>query len=360
MLDASGHRGRHGGRPDGAEPGPPPSGWSPSRHPAIGLGLILAAGLALRVDRLGGRSYWFDEGFSWKIITFPWREMIARVAMDNHGPLYFILLKLWAGAFGDSPWSLRFLSVLMGEATILGMYLLASEAFRGRRGDDGGTHRASGIGLLAAALVAFSTFHILWSNEVRMYTLGTALAAFSGWLLLRTLWRPGPGPSGWPAYTLAITLFAYTHPYAMFSIAAQATFALGYVAADRAWRPGSLLKDARTRGLLLSYGSALVLWSPWLPVLRAQSRQVGEGFWLPPMSWWLVAKTCYQMFAPSQYDVPSVPAAVVAAGACAACLALLLRRARPPDWFFFSTAVVPFALSGTLSFLQFNIWHRQY
>src|SRR5262249_3014377 len=95
-----------------------------TRRPAFWLGVILAAGLAMRLDRLGGRSFWFDEAFSWKMIGFPWREMIERVAWDNHGPAYFLLAKLWAGAFGDSPWSLRFLSVLLGELAILGMYLL--------------------------------------------------------------------------------------------------------------------------------------------------------------------------------------------------------------------------------------------
>src|SRR4051812_11805305 len=134
------------------------SARSVARHPAPWLGIILAAGLVMRLDRLGDRSFWFDESFTWKMLTFPWREMIARVARDNHGPIYFLLAKPWAGAFGDGPWSLRSLSVLMGELAILGMYLLMREAARiGRPGDEG-TDRGARVGLLTAALVATSVF----------------------------------------------------------------------------------------------------------------------------------------------------------------------------------------------------------
>ena len=58
--------------------------------------LRLASDFALRADVLDGRSYRFDEGFRWKMLTFPWREMIAQGARDNHGPLCFIVAKVWA------------------------------------------------------------------------------------------------------------------------------------------------------------------------------------------------------------------------------------------------------------------------
>ena len=78
------------------------------------------------------------------------------------------------------------------------------------------------------------------------------------------------------------------------------------------------------------------------------------------MSWWLVGKTAYQMFAPSQYTVPPGWAAGLAAAACAAAFAALLRHPGPADWFIFLTAALPVALSAGLSFAQFNIFHRHY
>jgi hypothetical protein len=341
------------------------SARSVPRRPVFWLGVILAAGLVMRVDRLGGRSYWFDEGFTWKLIGFPWREMIERIARDNHVPGYFLLAKLWAGAFGDSPWSLRFLSVLMGELAILGVYLLVREAFQeGRpeeRADARVTDGAAGVGLLAATLVAFSVFQIRWATEVRMYSLGAALAAFSGWLLLRALCRPEPRFGRWLSYAVVTALFAYTHPYALFSIAAQAVFAAGYVAARNGWRPVAIRHDPRARALFLSYGMVFVLWSPWLPVLLAQKRQVSEAFWLPPMSWWVLSTSCYQMFSPDQYAAnPSTATVALVTLACAVGFAALLWRGGPADWLVFLTGVVPVALSATLSLIQTNIFHRRY
>src|SRR4051812_19243053 len=347
----------------------PTSSRSIAPHSVLWLGVILAVGLVTRLDRLGGRSYWFDEAFSWKMIGFPWREMIERVAEDNHGPVYFLLAKLWAGAFGDSPWSLRFLSVLMGELAILGMYLLMREAFRVGRPDDeertvvGGADRGAWVGLLVAALLASNVFQIRWACEVRMYSLGAALAAFSGWLLLRALCRPDPRPSlrRWLSYAIVTALFAYTHPYALFSIAAQAAFAAGYVAARDRWRPVAIWRDPRSRALVLSYGLAFVLWSPWLPVFLAQRRQVGDAFWLPPMSWWELGKSCFQMFSPSQYAADPSTATVALVGAsCAIGFAALLWRAGPPDWFVFLTGAVPVALSAVVSLVHVNIFHRRY
>ena len=214
------------------------------------------------------------------MLTFPWREMIARVARDNHGPLYFVVAKLWAGLFGDSSLSLRSLSVLMGEVTIVAMYLFTRQAYRlgcGRElTEEEAEHRAEWAGVLTAALVAFSTFQVHWAGEVRMYTLGTALAAVSGWLLLWALARPAAGVGPWAAYSIATALFAYTHPYALFSIAAEAVFAFGYVAACNRWQLAAIKRDHRALALLLSYLAAFALWVPWLPVLMSQRRRSGR------------------------------------------------------------------------------------
>src|SRR4051812_3090673 len=150
----------------------PTSSRSIAPHSVLWLGVILAVGLVTRLDRLGGRSYWFDEAFSWKMIGFPWREMIERVAEDNHGPAYFLLAKLWAGAFGDTPWSLRFLSVLMGELAILGMYLLMREAYRSGRPEEraggGATDRTAGGGVLGGARGGVHVFPIRWAGGGRV------------------------------------------------------------------------------------------------------------------------------------------------------------------------------------------------
>src|SRR5262249_40025571 len=97
----------------------------------IMLGLVIAGGMALRLYGITERSIWFDEAAGWRAVQFPWREMLSRVAADNHLPLYFIVLKLWTGAFGDSLLAMRGLSVIFSGAAMAGVYLFACEAFRG-------------------------------------------------------------------------------------------------------------------------------------------------------------------------------------------------------------------------------------
>jgi mannosyltransferase len=93
------------------------------------LTIIIFIGLVLRSYCLTSRSLWFDEAFSWRIIQFPFLEMIQRVGRDNHPPLYFVLLQGWTAVFGESALALRALSVLLGSLTILGVFVFAVEAF---------------------------------------------------------------------------------------------------------------------------------------------------------------------------------------------------------------------------------------
>src|SRR6185437_16752126 len=126
----------------------------------IALLFILGGAVALRCYHLADRSLWFDEAFCWRLMQFPFGEMIRRVGLDNHPPLYFILLYGWSGLFGDSVWALRSLSVLLGCLTILGVYLFVVEAF-GRDDSSGaatGSNRLSArsTALMAACFVAVS------------------------------------------------------------------------------------------------------------------------------------------------------------------------------------------------------------
>src|SRR5579862_1201882 len=89
----------------------------------LALAVIIAVGLGLRTFNLSDRSFWFDEAFSWRLIQYPLFEMLERTAQDNHPPLYFVVLKVWATIFGTSPLALRLPSALLGSLTILGMYL---------------------------------------------------------------------------------------------------------------------------------------------------------------------------------------------------------------------------------------------
>jgi len=84
-----------------------------------------------RAQQLDELSYLFDESFTWKTISFPWSELLERVGRDNQPPLYYALLQLWAGVWGDSLVALRSFSVLCGMLTVAGVYLFVREAYAG-------------------------------------------------------------------------------------------------------------------------------------------------------------------------------------------------------------------------------------
>jgi 4-amino-4-deoxy-L-arabinose transferase-like glycosyltransferase len=71
---------------------------------------------------------------------------------------YYLLLRVWAG-FGFSEFHLRFLSVMAGVLSLIGIYLLGKELY-GRS-----------AGLLTSLLLALHSFHVHYSQEARSYAL---------------------------------------------------------------------------------------------------------------------------------------------------------------------------------------------
>ncbi len=313
--------------------------------PAIVLGVVLLAAAALR-PWWTDRELWFDEAFTWRLVEFPLAEMMDRAARDNSPPLYYLLLHAWVRVFGDSLAALRGLSALCGVLTVAGMYLFVREAL------EGGGARARGLALFVAALTATSVFQVRYSGEVRPYALGAALAALSAWTLSRAT-RPGP-PSArtWVAYGVVTLLFAYTHYYALFSVAAQAAYLAGWLLADAGWRPGAALRDPRLRYTLLAGAVVAVGWLPWLPTFLKQRAQVQAAFWAPPVGVWTLPEFCYQMFVDPQPLLPGESShrrLAAVAVVCAAGLVALGRRARGAEWHVLLAAVGPFALGVAAS-----------
>jgi hypothetical protein len=306
---------------------------------------LLVVGLGFRLTQLSARSLWFDEAFSWRLIQFPIVEMLPRVGRDNHPPLYFILLKGWATVFGDSAFALRSLSVLFGGLTILGAYLFAAEAFgtdllSANTNDD--LHaRGRGIGLLAAALVALSAFHIRYSQELRMYSMAAALAIFSSWTLFRAL-RPRSRLRRWLLYGFLALLLAYTHYYGLFTLAMQAVFVAFSLLVRAEWNLPRVLRDSAFRHALLVALLVLAGWLPWLPVFLQQRAQVRASFWALPTTRWDVAQLCYNMFTVGEYfDKPSRQWQLLAADFCVLVLLLLRRKAGAAEWYVLGSIVTP-------------------
>lgn len=355
----------------------------------IGLTAIVVFALVLRCWRLGDRGLWFDEAFSWRLSSFGWRELIARSALDNHPPLYFLLLKSWIACFGASALAMRSLSVLAGAMACIGMYLFIREAYDFDSASGSlSSRQVSSTGVLAAGLVATSVLQLRWSWEIRMYSLGALLATLSSWLLLRALNASERPLAHWLAYSGSVLAFAYTHTFALFSLAAQALYGAGYLTlairqpSSAAGRlplsvhrqptaamlsphagpgfPGNLTQATRRwiapclALLLIAVG-----YSPWLPVLIRQHRQVRDNFWIEPLTCASAQAAASQMFVDPTNDAGNHNGWIYAL-ACAGLVTVLVIRPVPTDALLCLSAVVPVGLAAVISVWDAPIFYGRY
>lgn len=317
------------------------------------LALIILVGLGLRSYQITARSLWFDEAFSWRLVSFPVTEMIARAIQDVHPPLYYFLLKGYATVFGNSLLSLRSFSVVFAGITIAAGYLFAAYAFRSRF-----------AGLLAAAFVAVSGWQIAFAWEARMYTLGTALAFLSSWALLKGVRRPAWGI--WIIYAVLATAFAYTHYFAFFTLAAHAVFVAGYILVKTRARVGEILGWRLTWQALAAALLFIALYAPWIPVFLRQNMQVQSSYWVPEVTAWSIPETVYRFYIPTTKPISREGASVIPAllPLVATGLALLWfafsRQHKDANWLVTLAVFIPFAITILVSFIGQSLYQDRF
>jgi uncharacterized membrane protein len=229
------------------------------------LALILAVAALLRFQNLDRTSLWYDEAVSWSQSKGTFTELLTAVAADNYPPLHNILLWLTMPVAGDSETALRLPSVFLGVLAVWLIYLT------------GKSMAGNTTGLLAAALLTVSPFHIWYSTEARMYALLAACGLAFLLLVLKNLERP----STWRLTGLAIAgaLFLYSHIYALLGFAS-----VGVICAILALT--GILKSGRlslsNAGLTcLAMAASALAFLPWLIILALRARSVAEeGFWI--------------------------------------------------------------------------------
>ncbi|HXE72758.1 MAG TPA: glycosyltransferase family 39 protein [Candidatus Nitrosotenuis sp.] len=138
--------------------------------------------LALGSHRLGEVSLWADEGWDVHVVTRPWAEMWRTLDQGSvHPPLYHLLLRAWARAFGTGAWALRSLSLLFSLATLVAVLSFARRFW------------GPAVGLTAGALLAGSAFFVGMTQEIRLYPLVALACTLGAFLVLRAFEEPGRG-----------------------------------------------------------------------------------------------------------------------------------------------------------------------
>ncbi|OGE76919.1 MAG: hypothetical protein A3C85_01265 [Candidatus Doudnabacteria bacterium RIFCSPHIGHO2_02_FULL_48_21] len=236
--------------------------------------ILIIAGL-LRFYNNTALALWHDEAFSALYMRYSWDEMMYRIGLDVHPPLYYWILRLWTGFAGEHLMSLRLLSIIFGVLTVWAAYAFVKVAW-GRR-----------LALLAALAIALNPFQIQYALEARMYTLGTFLALWSSYFMAKALQSEGVRKKYWIGYSLTVAAMLYTHYYLVFTIAAQGLFILMHIIKYRSYK--NILAAAAV------YAGAAILYVPWLPTFMQQVARVQESYWIPPMNAWSIPGTLWKM-----------------------------------------------------------------
>jgi mannosyltransferase len=161
--------------------------------------LVVAMAAALRLFRLGTKSFWLDEATSVVLARVDRHIFVAAlIHRQANMALYYVLLRGWI-RLGSGEFVIRCLSVLAGVAAIPAIYLLGARLFGPR------------AGRLAALLLSVHTFHIRYSQEARAYSLFVLLAILSSLFLLRSLEQPSR--KNWGGYTLLSALTVYAQVF---------------------------------------------------------------------------------------------------------------------------------------------------
>jgi len=233
------------------------AGRTISKYSVALLGIVLI-GVFLRVYDLGVQSLWFDEAFSVWISKMSLSQIVPTVAgVDVHPPLYYFILHYWIALFGTSEVAVRLPSVLFGVLAIPVIYVLGRRLF------------TEEVGLLAALILAFSTFNVQYSQEARMYSLMVLLALLSMYFFIRFLHRNTVAIS--VGYVLCTTLLLYTHLYGIFVVIAQNVYLLTllFLSRDRAFR---------LRHWVVLQALLVVFFAPWISVVISQISGVRNGY----------------------------------------------------------------------------------
>lgn len=273
---------------------------------------------ALRLYRIDADSIWWDEGISLHLARGSWAALIADRSGRLHPPLYFMLLKLWVGLAGDSIFSARTLSLLLG----LPVVPLACTLAGSRWG------RASGV--VAAGLTAIAAVFVTYAQEVRVYALLPVVYLLLLTLADRLTRHPGRH-----------------HLWAALAITEAAAFLLHYLSAIALLYVNlrlilSLWEERRVawRPWLVSQIAALALVLPWLGLVLNRRASVqaqfalGSSLSIDPLPLPGLVRLVWTFMLTGHDRARFVPALVTLGGLLAvglAATALWLALSRPRD-----------------------------
>jgi hypothetical protein len=304
---------------------------------ALGLFALL-----LRLPTLSSRSLWLDETYSAWFAAVPLHALWTEVPLyETHPPFYYTLLKGWSAMFGRGEVALRSLCVLASVLTVVLIPVCARWARLGAR--------CERIALLGGLLLSVNANSIVYAQQARPYAihaLAGMLAVFFACMLVLTLARrAGDDTAGrlwtWVAgLAVSASLMLWLHNTGIFAAFAIWTgMTIGLLLAS----PGPRGRQALAVGL--AGLGALLLWSPFVPMLLRQSAAMEQ------LSYWIrfsprkITGAWTMMSGAQVMHYPMLALVLLA-------FSWLWKRARPHFWLLACTMLLPVLAIAAYSLLH--------
>ena len=175
--------------------------------------------LSLRLAFITQKNLWFDEIFSWHLSQGSFLDITWGTSADIHPPFYYYLLKVWMLVFGDSVFSLRFLSAILTSSAVFLIHPISRKVL------------SAGESLIVIILFSISPLNLYYSQEARMAALNLLLNVAALYYFFKVLEYKGSfkgflkSPNTW-AYFLFTTLALYTHYFSFAFLAGEFIYVL--------------------------------------------------------------------------------------------------------------------------------------
>jgi uncharacterized membrane protein len=229
-----------------------------SRWAVLAITLLAAC---LRLYHLGAQSLWFDEAFPVVVTRLPLKESLDGIlTLGAYSPFFYLLLRPVTALLGQSEFAYHLLSAFFGILTVPLMYRV------------GARWMGWSAGLLAALLLAVCPFHLLYSQDARMYT----MMGFFSLAAMDQFERKLRGGGRWALLIVFSALAYLSHYAAIFMIYVQLVCLL------------PKLKQAQLfRRWFAAQAMALLPLAPWMAlnvITNWKTRALGIG-WIPRPDW---------------------------------------------------------------------------
>jgi mannosyltransferase len=137
--------------------------------------ILLGINLLMKILFLCQSSIAWDEPFSIYYAQMQPRQIVKHLLTGNNPPGFELMLHCWIKVFGISPFSVRFLPVVFSSLTAVLLFLLGKKVFNYR------------TGLIAALIFSFSSYHLFFAHEARVYSLFALLTVSSFYLFIESI-----------------------------------------------------------------------------------------------------------------------------------------------------------------------------